>query len=135
MQQRLVKREDTVSKNWRYRTATQQEVTNPDEYTPVLATELTPHASKSVVLHVATSVSVKDPSGYGKVRVTWTQGGLTQTIDESEGKVLPLGGEEYSRELALAGLTVGDAVGLTLEMLPEGATLSMDRAVLNAKEW
>jgi len=135
MQQRLVKREDTVSKNQRYKTATQQEVTNPDEYTPVLATELTPHASKSVVLHVAASISVKDPSGYGKVRVTWTQGGLTQTIDESEGKVLPLGGEEYSREFALAGLTVGDAVGLTLEMLPEGATLSMDTAVLHAKEW
>jgi len=135
MQQRLVKKEDTVSKNWQYRTATQQEVTNPNEYTPVLASELTPHASKSVVLRVAASISVKDPSGYGKVRVTWTQGGLTQTIDESEGKVLPLGGEEYSRELALAGLTVGDAVGLTLEMLPEGVTLSMDRAVLHAKEW
>jgi len=133
---RIVRREDTVRNNREYTTlTTAQEVITPNTYTPVLAAEITPKAQDSVVIFTAGSISVKDPTGYGKVRVRWTQGGIEHSITESEGKILPLGGEEYHRELIVTGLTVGDAVGVSLEFQPLGATLSVDNAILFIEEW
>ena len=133
---RLIRREDTVRRKRSYvSSSTTKEVITPDTYTPILATEIIPETQSSINIFVSASVAVKDITGYGKVRVVWTQGGLTHTIGESEGKILPLGGEEYHRDLVVTGLTLSAAVGVSLEGAPEGATIAFDNAVLYTEEW
>jgi len=133
---RLTRRQDTVADNRDYAAlSTAKEITTPGTYTPVLAVSITPRAGDSVVVYTASSISVESPTGYGKFRIRWQQGGLYHTVAESEGKVLPLGGEEYHREFPITGLTVGDAIGISLEAEPFGATLSYDQGNLLVREW
>ena len=135
IERRLTKREDTTARNRVEEKVSDLEVITPNTWTPIVAVSITPRNQSSLKVSVSASVSVKSPRGYGSLRCTWTQGGLTHTFDESEGKVNPLGGEEYSRELSVTGLTIGDAVGITLEGMPSGETLVIDRAYLYAEEW
>jgi len=133
---RLTRRQDTVADNRDYAAlSSAKEITEPNTYTPVLAVSITPGAGGSVVVYTAASISVESPMGYGKFRVRWQQGGLYHTVSESEGKVLPLGGEEYHREFPITGLSVSEAIGISLEAQPFGATLSYEQANLLVREW
>ena len=134
-ERRLLRREDTAARNRTEERVSDLEVIHPDSWTPIVAISITPRNQSSLRISVSASVSMKSVKGYGVLRATWSQGGLTHVFDESEGRVNPLGNEEYSRELAVTGLTVGDAVGITLEGQPFGETLVIDRAYLYAEEW
>ena len=134
-ERRLVRREDTAARNRAEERVSDLEVIHPNIWTPIVAISITPRNQSSLRISVSASVSMKSVKGYGVLRATWSQGGLTHVFDESEGRVNPLSNEEYSRELAVTGLTVGDAVGITLEGQPFGETLVIDRAHLYAEEW
>jgi len=136
MERRLVRREDTISFNRSYVSLpTSLEIATPGVFTPILAVTITPKSQPIITILASASLAMVDPEGYGLVRITWTQGGLTHVIGESEGKVLPLGGEEYHREAVVTGLTLGDTVGITLEGTPRGGTVLVDKATLYTEEW
>lgn len=78
---------------------------------------------------------MKGLGGYGKVRMTLTQGGQSNIIFGSEGNVDPLGGHEYMYVCDVGGLSLGDAVGITLEAQPVGETLVVDWGWLGAIEF
>ena len=133
---RLVRLGDTVHENHSYTyLPASKEISAPGVYTPILALNITLESDNSIVIFSAASVSVKSPSGYGKLRITWSQGGLTHVVDESEGVIMPLGGNEYSRKIVVTGLTLGDAVGVSLEGQPYGETLYADQGNLYVEEW
>lgn len=136
MERRLVRREDTVARNRvEEKLTTEKEIITPDAWTPIIAISITPQQQDSIFFLASASLVMKGVKGYGKVRLTWTQGGLTHIVEESEGRVNPLGGEEYMREVVVEGLTLGDSVGITLEGSPVGETLCAMSAHLYAEEW
>jgi len=134
-EKRLIRREDTVSRNRRYaKLETSVDVTTLDVYTPILAVEITPKHQDSVVIFTSLSLTPSRFDAYALIRLTITQAGLTKALPESEGKALPFG-EEYHRQIVVTGLSLGDAVGISLEVMPSIAAARADRADLYKEEW